>query len=190
MILDHTGGRESTTIRGDSMTAIRMISLAFISLALALLAATAPARAEDFASMLSQYRRAHGLAAVKVDAQLTAVAERQARAMAARSVMDHNVAGAFGTRIADVPVGGAGENLAEGTTSWADTLQRWEDSPGHNSNLLMASATHVGVAVAYDSKNVPFRAMVIARKLSAEEVRMRQEPPVLGGWWMIGGSTR
>ena len=164
------------------MIAIRIITLAA-------LAAAAPARAEDFAAMLSQYRHTHGLAAVKSDAQLTAVAERQARAMAAKGVMDHNVAGAFGTRISEVAVGGAGENLAEGTTSWADTLQRWEDSPGHNGNLLLAGATHVGIAVAYDSKNVPFRAMVIARKLSAEELKMRQATPVLGGW-VVGGSVR
>jgi uncharacterized protein YkwD len=167
-----------------------MITTRVVWLALAVLAATAPARAEDFAAMLSQYRHAHGLAPVKADAQLTAVAERQARAMAARGVMDHNVAGAFSTRIAEVAVGGAGENLAEGTTSWADTLQRWEDSSGHNSNLLLAGATHVGIAVAYDSKNVPFRAMVIARKLSAEEIKMRQATPVLGGWLSVGGSGR
>lgn len=151
-------------------------------LALALLAVSVPARGEDFAAMLSQYRRAHGLSEVKLDAQLTAVAERQARAMAARGVMDHNVAGPFGTRIAGVPVGGAGENLAEATPSWADTLQRWEGSSGHNSNLLLEGATHVGIAVAYDSQHVPFRAMVIARKLSAQEVRMRQAMPTLGGW--------
>src|SRR5215469_8308337 len=157
------------------MIAIRIITLAA-------LAAAAPARAEDFAAMLSQYRHTHGLAAVKADAQLTAVAERQARAMAAKGVMDHNVAGPFATRIAEVPVGGAGENLAEGTPSWADTLQRWEGSPGHNSNLLMQGATHVGIAVAYDNNKVPFRAMVIARKPTPQEVKMHQTMPVLGGW--------
>jgi uncharacterized protein YkwD len=42
------------------------------------------AQAEDMAQMISQYRQEHGLpAAVKTDAQLTAVAERQANAMAA-----------------------------------------------------------------------------------------------------------
>ena len=159
-----------------------MIALRMISLALVLLFAMVPARAEDFAALLSAYRQAHGLSAVKPDAQLTAVAERQARAMAAKGVMDHNVAGPFATRIAEVPVGGAGENLAQGTPSWADTLQRWEGSPGHNSNLLMQGATHVGIAVAYDANKVPFRAMVIARKPTPQEVKMHQTMPVLGGW--------
>src|SRR5580693_8662970 len=102
-----------------------------------LLVAATPAAAEDVAAMVSQYRRAHGLSAVKVDAELTAVAERQARAMAKNGVMDHNVAGPFSSRVADVRVGAAGENLAEGTKTWAETIQRWESSAGHNSNLLL-----------------------------------------------------
>jgi uncharacterized protein YkwD len=133
------------------------------------------AKAEDAAALISQYRRAHGLSAVRTDAQLTAVAERQARAMAKSGVMDHNVAGAFATRIAAVPVGAAGENLAQGTKSWAETIQRWETSPGHNANLLLPDATHVGVAVAYsDQTHEAFRAMVIGRKV---ELRPFQPTP-------------
>src|SRR5258707_6681089 len=88
----------------------------------ALLATSTLARAEDAAALISQYRRTHGLLAVKTDPQLTAVAERQARAMAKSGVMDHNLAGAFATRVAAVPVGAAGENLAEGTKTSAQTI--------------------------------------------------------------------
>ena len=135
-----------------------------ICLVFGLLIATTLARAEDVASLVSQYRRAHGLSAVRTDAQLSAVAERQARAMAKSGVMDHNVAGPFAARVADVPVGAAGENLAEGTKTWAETIQRWEASPGHNGNLLLPDATHIGAAVAYsDQTHQAFRAMVIGR---------------------------
>jgi uncharacterized protein YkwD len=137
-----------------------------ICFVLGLLVTTTLAEAEDAASIISQYRRAHGLSAVRTDAQLTAVAERQANAMAKNGVMDHNVAGAFAARIAAVPVGAAGENLAEGTKTWAETIQRWESSAGHNANLLLRDATHVGVAVAYsDQTHEAFRAMVIGRKV-------------------------
>jgi len=133
---------------------------------LGLLVTATPAQAEDAASIISQYRRAHGLSTVRIDAELTAVAERQARAMARSGVLDHNVAGAFAARIADVPVGAAGENLAEGTKTWAETIQRWESSGGHNANLLLPGATHIGVAVAYSEQNhEAFRAMVIGRKV-------------------------
>jgi uncharacterized protein YkwD len=145
---------------------MRIIRFALGLLATAALAAITPASAEDAAALISQYRRAHGLSAVKTDAGLTAVAERQARAMAKSGVMDHNVAGPFAVRVADVRVGGAGENLAEGTKTWAETLQRWETSAGHNGNLLLPDATHVGVAVAYNEQtHEAFRAMVIGRKV-------------------------
>jgi len=108
-----------------------------ICLVLGLLVTTTLAEAEDAASIISQYRRAHGLSAVRTDAQLTAVAERQAQAMAKAGVLDHNVAGAFAARMAGVPVGVAGENVAEGTKTWAETIQRWESSAGHNANLLL-----------------------------------------------------
>jgi uncharacterized protein YkwD len=137
-----------------------------ICFVIGLLATTTLAQAEDAAALISQYRRAHGLPAVRTDTQLTAVAERQARAMAKTGVMGHNVAGAFAARIADVPVGAAGENLAEGTKSWAETIQRWEASAGHNANLLLADATHVGVGVAYyERTHEAFWALVIGRKV-------------------------
>ncbi len=143
-----------------------------IYLALGLLAMTTLAQAEDVASLVSQYRRAHGLSTVRIDPQLTAVAERQARAMARSGVMDHNVAGPFAARVADVPVGAAGENLAEGTRTWAETIQRWETSAGHNGNLLLPDATHIGAAVAYnDQTHEPFRALVIGRMVGKRSFR-------------------
>jgi uncharacterized protein YkwD len=137
-----------------------------ICFVLGLLVTTTLAAAEDAATLISQYRRAHGLPAVRTDAQLTAAAERQAQAMAKSGVLDHNVAGDFAARMADIPVGAAGENIAQGTKTWAETIQSWESSPGHNANLLLPAATLVGVAVAYnDQTHEAFRAMVIGRKV-------------------------
>ena len=59
------------------------------------------AQAEDMAQMISQYRQEHGLSAVKTDAQLTAIAGRQANAMAASGILDHSLAGSFASRISD-----------------------------------------------------------------------------------------
>lgn len=157
-----------------------------ICLVLGLLLTTLRAEAEDVASIVSQYRHAHGLAAVKIDAQLTAVAERQARAMAKSGVMDHNVAGAFATRVADVPVGAAGENLAEGTKTWAETVDRWAASAGHNANLLLRDATHIGAAVAYsDQTHEAFRALVIGRKVEKRPFHATPFNPYPGVdmWW-------
>jgi uncharacterized protein YkwD len=162
---------------------MRIIGCLLAVLVTTALATIAPAHAEDAASIVSQYRRAHGLSAVKTDADLTAVAERQARAMAKAGVMDHNVAGPFAARIADVRVGAAGENLAEGTKTWAETIQRWETSAGHNGNLLLPDATHVGVAVAHnDQTHEAFRAMVIGRKVEKGAFQPTPFNPYPGVW--------
>jgi hypothetical protein len=122
------------------------------------------AHAEDMAEMISQYRREHGLSTVKTDPELTKAAERQAKAMAASGIMDHNVAGPFASRVAGLHSGEAAENIAAGTKTWADTLRMWEHSPGHNANLLQSQADSVGVAMARNDQTryKTYWAMVIA----------------------------
>jgi uncharacterized protein YkwD len=124
------------------------------------------AHAEDMAEMISRYRREHGLSTVKTDPQLTAIAERQAKAMAASGIMDHDVAGSFASRIAGVRTGAAAENIAAGQKTWAETFRMWQASPGHNANLLQTQADLVGVAVARNehTRYKTFWAMVIAEK--------------------------
>src|SRR4051812_49063338 len=118
------------------------------------------------AAMISQYRLEHGLSAVKTDPQLTAIAERQAQAMAAAGIMDHSVAGSFSSRISGLHLGIAAENIATGSKTWPETFRMWQNSPGHNANLLLARADSVGVAVARNEQTryKTFWALVIADK--------------------------
>ena len=131
------------------------------------------AHAEDMAEMISQYRHEHGLSAVKTDFQLTAIAERQAKAMAASGIMDHNVAGSFASRVSGAHLGMAAENIAAGTKTWAETFHMWQTSPGHNANLLQSQADSVGVAVARNEQTryKTFWAMVIADKSTKRKDR-------------------
>ncbi|MEZ5788492.1 MAG: CAP domain-containing protein [Xanthobacteraceae bacterium] len=152
---------------GGTMRAVRLaVVMAMISAIPATLA-----HAEDMAAVLSKYRRAHGLSTVKTDPQLTAIAERQAKAMAATGVMDHSVAGSFSSRISGVQTRMASENIAAGTKSWAETFRVWQQSRGHNANLLQSRADSVGVAVARNERT-PYKtywAMVIADKAPIEK---------------------
>jgi hypothetical protein len=144
-----------------------------IGFLLGVMIAVSSARADDITAMISQYRREHGLPAVKTDAKLTAVAVRQAQAMARTGIMDHDVAGSFASRIAGANTDSAAENIAAGTKTWADTLRIWKGSPGHNNNLLRPDADSLGVAVA-SNENTRYKfywAMVIGRK----EVSRRRE---------------
>ncbi len=122
------------------------------------------AHAEDMAEMISRYRRAHGLSSVKTNPQLTAIAERQAKAMAASGTMDHSVAGSFTSRMSGARTGMAAENIAAGTSTWAETFRMWKTSRGHNANLLQSKADIVGVAVARNDQTryKTYWAMVIA----------------------------
>jgi Cysteine-rich secretory protein family len=151
-----------------------------VSLGVALAILSTLAHADDMAEMISRYRREHGLSIVKTDPQLTAIAERQAKAMAASGVMDHDVAGPFSSRIAGVRTGMAAENIAAGTSTWADTFRMWQRSPGHNANLLLAKADSVGVAVVRNDQTryKTFWAMVIADKTIAEKTPKKKEQKV------------
>jgi hypothetical protein len=138
----------------------------FLILCLLMTAAAGSARAADVTAMISQYRREHGLPAVKVDPKLTAIAERQAQAMARSGVMAHDVDGAFVSRIAGAGLANGAENIAAGTRTWDDTLRIWKESPGHNRNLLLSGADIVGVAVARNEETQykVYWAMVIGRR--------------------------
>jgi hypothetical protein len=144
-----------------------MMKSVCLAVVMALSALTATlAYAEDMAEMISQYRREHGLSAVKIDPELTAVAERQAKAMAASGIMDHSIAGSFASRVSGAHTGMAAENIAAGTKTWSETFRMWQNSPGHNANLLQTQADSLGVAVARNDQTryKTFWAMVIADK--------------------------
>jgi Cysteine-rich secretory protein family len=143
-----------------------MKSTTFICFLIALTMASAFARADDITAMISQYRREHGLPAVKTDPKLTAVAERQAQAMARSGVMDHDVDGSFASRVSGASLVTGAENIAAGTKTWSDTLRLWKESSGHNKNLLTPGADLLGVAVAHNenTKYKTYWAMVIGRR--------------------------
>src|SRR5436309_15506988 len=80
---------------------------------LLLLAAPAMA-AESPAELISGFRVKHGEVRVVRDATLDRIALEQARAMAARDSLSHEVLGAFAGRIAPARAGRAAENIAYG----------------------------------------------------------------------------
>jgi uncharacterized protein YkwD len=138
------------------------IKLYLLALSLGLIFVV-PALAADYASEISAYRRAHGLSAVKPDSRLSAVALKQARAMASSGTVSHSAGGNFSTRVADLRKSRAAENIGAGFLSFSEMLKQWEDSTGHRANLLMAGARRVGVA-SVDNPKSPYRkfwAMVI-----------------------------
>ena len=102
-------------------------------------------------SLISDYRRSHGLSAVALDPQLERAAQRQALAMARANTLSHTVAGSLGARLdaAHVSAGDAAENVSAGYDGVRQALAGWEKSPPHKANLLGPRYTRIGVGSAY-----------------------------------------
>jgi Cysteine-rich secretory protein family len=129
-----------------------------------LLLVAAPAMAaESPTELISSFRLKHGEVRVVRDATLDRIALEQARAMAAKDDLSHEVLGPFTRRIAPARAGLAAENIAYGYDSFEKTLGQWIDSSGHRKNLLLHNASRVGIASARDASGKrTYWAMVIA----------------------------
>jgi hypothetical protein len=141
-----------------------MIRRAAGSLIAGFLLLAAPAMAaESPAELISGFRLKHGEVRVVRDATLDRIALEQARAMAAKNELSHEVLGPFTRRVAPARAGRAAENIAYGYDSFEKTLGQWIDSSGHRKNLLLAKASRVGIASARDASGKrTYWAMVIA----------------------------
>lgn len=119
--------------------------------------------AESPAEQISSFRLKHGESRVVRDANLDRIAGEQARAMAAKDDLSHEVLGPFPQRIAPARAGRAAENIAYGYESFEKTLGQWIDSSGHRKNLLLHNASRVGIAHARNASGKrTYWAMVIA----------------------------
>jgi hypothetical protein len=100
------------------------------------------------ADQITAFRLKHGEVRVTRDAALDRIAAEQAREMAAKDNLSHEVLGPFGRRIAPAQAGRAAENIAYGYEDFERTLGQWINSPEHRKNLLLHNATRVGIASA------------------------------------------
>src|SRR4029078_2244695 len=136
------------------------------------------------AELISSFRARHGEVRVTRDATLDRIALEQARAMAAKDQLSHEVLGPFTRRVASAGAGRAAENIAYGYDSFEKTLGQWIDSSGHRKNLLLHTAPGVGVASARDASGKrTYWAMVIAGdyepKPKGKRNRERDQEPLV-----------
>jgi cysteine-rich secretory family protein len=139
--------------------------------------------AESPAELISGFRLKHGEVRVVRDGTLDRIALEQARAMAAKNDLSHEVLGPFTRRVAPAGAGRAAENIAYGYESFEKTLGQWIDSSGHRKNLLLHNASRVGIASARDASGKrTYWAMVIAgdyeQKPKGKKDKRNKEPLV------------
>jgi uncharacterized protein YkwD len=103
------------------------------------------------AKMISQYRAAHGLAPVKVEARLMKIATTHAEKMATSDRLDHVLPGegSFPQRInsGGYEAAVAAENIGAGYGTLDAAMTGWENSPPHQENLLRPDVTEIGIAL-------------------------------------------
>jgi uncharacterized protein YkwD len=120
---------------------------------------------------INRYRKTKGLKPLKLDAELTTAARAHATDLAKWDRISHY--GSDGSNPWDrVKRAGynaklAAENVGTGQVTFDEVMKGWQDSPGHNKNLLQAEAQHMGIALVQDPKTEckTFWTLVIGSRL-------------------------
>lgn len=111
---------------------------------------------EHARKLINDYRKKHGLKPLQLSPELTNAAKEHSRDLARWDRISHY--GSDGSNPWDrVKRAGydarlAAENVGTGQASFEEVLKGWQQSPGHNKNLLMADAQHMGIALVKDPK--------------------------------------
>jgi uncharacterized protein YkwD len=132
---------------------------------------TAPpvAAAEALVRLTNVERTRAGRATLRANARLARAAQLQADQVARAGKLEHELPGAAYPRPEDrlAAVGytwrAFAENLAVGEPDAAGAIAGWMKSPGHRTNLLSASYTELGTAVARDSAGRMYYVQVFGR---------------------------
>jgi uncharacterized protein YkwD len=112
-----------------------------------------PDRARE---LINSYRRQKGLRPLKLNAMLTEAAKAHSRDLAKWDRISHF--GSDGSNPWDrVKRAGyaaklAAENVGTGQATIEEVIKGWQKSPGHDKNLLLADAEHMGIALVQDPR--------------------------------------
>jgi uncharacterized protein YkwD len=104
--------------------------------------------------MINSYRTSKGLKPLKLNMKLVEAARMHAKDLATHDRISH-----YGSDGSDplvrvqrtgYPVHLAAENVGTGQISLAEVFKGWQQSPGHNENLLLRDAREMGMALIID----------------------------------------
>lgn len=103
-------------------------------------------------------RKANGRPPLAYNHQLEEAARSQARLMAQRDQLSHDLGVTLRQRVTTAGYDGAvGENVAGGHRTLEEAIQGWLDSPSHRDTLLSTKFTEFGLAVAAVAPGKPSR---------------------------------
>jgi uncharacterized protein YkwD len=112
-----------------------------------------PERARD---LINAYRKEKGLKPLKLNTALTEAAKNHSRDLAKWDRISHY--GSDGSnpwdRVKRVGYNAkvTAENVGTGQVTVDEVMKGWQNSPGHNKNLLLTDASDMGIALVQDNK--------------------------------------
>ena len=112
--------------------------------------------AEKARDIINQYRRDKGLKPLKLNSELSEAAKAHSRDLAKWDRISHY--GSDGSNPWDrVKRTGykarlAAENVGTGQVDFSEVFRGWQESPGHNKNLLLSDAQEMGIGLVQDPK--------------------------------------
>jgi uncharacterized protein YkwD len=114
------------------------------------------AQEQDFLSRINTYRAANGAGPLTITTSLSRASAWMANDLGVKAYFSHDEPSgrAWSTRLTDCdhPTGGwRGENIAAGTfwDTAASAFTAWQNSPGHNANMLNTNYTRIGIGRKY-----------------------------------------
>ncbi len=120
---------------------------------------------------LNAYRTMHNLPSVTLNQKLVLASDIHAKDLARTGTISHT--GSDGSSPFErierqgYAFSLAAENVATGQKDWPEVFKAWQNSPGHNENLLLPGATEFGAALIFDPKSTfaTYWAMLVAAPL-------------------------
>ncbi|UYN99436.1 MAG: CAP domain-containing protein [Devosia sp.] len=123
---------------------------------------------EQIATAINAVRRANGAPAWSYNPQLEAAARSQARLMASKDTLSHDLGTTLRERVTAAGYGGAvGENVAKGYQNLPHVIEGWLGSQGHRNTLLSPKFTEFGLAVARTSSGKLYWALIAGGSFQA-----------------------
>lgn len=126
---------------------------------------------EQISAAVNAVRRANGAPPWSYSPLLENAARSQARLMAQRDMLSHDLGVTLRERVTAAGyIGAVGENLARGHTSLEAALQGWMNSAGHRGTLLSPKFTEFGLAVTRTPAGRLYWAMIAGGSFDAWRV--------------------
>lgn len=117
---------------------------------------------------INAVRKANGASAWAYNDRLEIAARSQARLMAQKDTLSHDLGVTLRERVTAAGyLGAVGENLAKGYPNLQGTIQGWLGSSGHRSTLLSSRFTEFGLATARTSGGKVYWAMIAGGSFQA-----------------------